>query len=154
MVFCPEKLDNAVNYAIRVPTGSYFVKKNPHQPRPLDRTDRLILKYLQEDGRLSNVALARKVNLTPTPCLERVRRLEREGYIRGYTALLEPSLVDAGLLVFVEINLLRTSPDAFRSSRSTCCALRPTRFATFAAKQKSCPNCWDVTWSRAISTTC
>jgi Lrp/AsnC family leucine-responsive transcriptional regulator len=117
MVFCPEKLDNAVNYAIRVPTGSYFVKKNPHQPRPLDRTDRLILKYLQEDGRLSNVALARKVNLTPTPCLERVRRLEREGYIRGYTALLEPSLVDAGLLVFVEINLLRTSPDAFRNFR-------------------------------------
>ena len=44
-------------------------------PRPLDRTDRLILKCLQEDGRLSNVALARKVNLTPTPCLERVRRL-------------------------------------------------------------------------------
>ena len=52
-------------------------------PRPLDRTDRLILKCLQEDGRLSNVALARKVNLTPTPCLERVRRLERDGFIKG-----------------------------------------------------------------------
>lgn len=86
-------------------------------PRPLDRTDRLILKCLQEDGRLSNVALARKVNLTPTPCLERVRRLERDGFIRGYTALLEPSMVDAGLLVFVEIDLLRTSPDAFRNFR-------------------------------------
>jgi len=57
------------------------------------------------------------VNLTPTPCLERVRRLERDGYIKGYTALLEPGLVDAGLLVFVEIDLLRTSPDAFRSFR-------------------------------------
>ena len=86
-------------------------------PRPLDRTDRHILKCLQEDGRLSNVALARKVNLTPTPCLERVRRLERDGYIRGYTALLEPAMVDAGLLVFVETDLLRTSPDAFRSFR-------------------------------------
>ncbi|MCU0988595.1 MAG: winged helix-turn-helix transcriptional regulator, partial [Xanthomonadales bacterium] len=86
-------------------------------PRPLDRTDRLILKCLQEDGRLSNVALARKVNLTPTPCLERVRRLERDGFIKGYTALLEPAMVDAGLLVFVEIDLLRTSPDAFRSFR-------------------------------------
>ena len=43
------------------------MNKTPRRPRPLDRTDRLILKYLQEDGRLSNVALARKVNLTPTP---------------------------------------------------------------------------------------
>lgn len=85
--------------------------------RPLDRTDRLILKYLQEDGRLSNVALAKKVNLSTTPCHERVRRLERDGYIRGYTALLEPGMVDAGLLVFVEIDLLRTSPDAFRDFR-------------------------------------
>lgn len=86
-------------------------------PRPLDRTDRLILKYLQEDGRLSNVALAKKVNLSTTPCHERVRRLERDGYIRGYTALLDPGMVDAGLLVFVEIDLLRTSPDAFRDFR-------------------------------------
>jgi Lrp/AsnC family leucine-responsive transcriptional regulator len=89
----------------------------PRKPRPLDRTDRLILKHLQENGRIANVQLARKVNLTATPCLERVRRLERDGYIKGYTALLEPGLVDAGLLVFVEIDLLRTSPDAFRSFR-------------------------------------
>ncbi|MBT8058558.1 MAG: leucine-responsive transcriptional regulator Lrp [Xanthomonadales bacterium] len=94
------------------------MKKRPRKPRDLDRTDRLILKYLQQDGRISNVALAKKVNLSATPCHERVRRLERQGYIRGYTALLEPSLVDAGLLVFVEIDLLRTSPDAFRSFRA------------------------------------
>ena len=93
------------------------MKSRQRKSRELDRTDRLILKHLQEDGRMSNVALARKVNLTPTPCLERVKRLERDGYIRGYTALLEPSLVDAGLLVFVEIDLLRTSPDAFRDFR-------------------------------------
>lgn len=93
------------------------MKKSPRKLRPLDRTDRLILQHLQEDGRISNVALARKVNLTPTPCLERVRRLERDGYIRGYTALLDPAMVDAGLLVFVEIDLLRTSPDAFRNFR-------------------------------------
>ena len=94
------------------------MKKRPRKPRELDRTDRLILKALQEDGRISNVALAKKVNLSATPCHERVRRLERHGYIRGYTALLEPSLVDAGLLVFVEIDLLRTSPDAFRRFRA------------------------------------
>jgi len=85
--------------------------------RKLDRTDRLILKCLQDEGRISNVALAKKVNLSATPCNERVRRLEKHGYIRGYTALLEPGMVGAGLLVFVEIDLLRTSPDAFRDFR-------------------------------------
>lgn len=93
------------------------MKKKSRKPRPLDRTDRKILNCLQENGRISNVALARQVNLTPTPCMERVRRLERDGYIRGYAALLEPGLVDAGLLVFVEIDLLRTSPDTFRDFR-------------------------------------
>ncbi len=89
-------------------------KERSGRTRGLDRIDRQILDLLQADGRISNIALAKKVNLTPTPCLERVRRLEREGYIRGYTALLNPDLVDAGLLVFVEISLLRNSPDAFR----------------------------------------
>ena len=93
------------------------MRKKPRRPRALDRTDRLILKYLQQDGRISNVALAKKVNLSTTPCHERVSRLERHGYIRGYTALLDPHLVEAGLLVFVEIDLLRTSPDAFRNFR-------------------------------------
>jgi Lrp/AsnC family leucine-responsive transcriptional regulator len=93
------------------------MSKNSRKPRPLDRTDRLILKHLQRDGRISNVSLAKKVNLTTTPCLERVRRLERDGYITGYTALLNPEMVDAGLLVFVEISLLRTTPDAFREFR-------------------------------------
>lgn len=92
--------------------------KTTRQPaRPLDRTDRRILECLQDDGRISNVSLAKKVNLTPTPCLERVKRLERDGYIRGYTALLDPEMVGAGLLVFVEIDLLRTSPDVFREFR-------------------------------------
>ena len=93
------------------------MKSNSKKPKPLDRTDRKILACLQENGRLSNVALARKVDLTTTPCFERVRRLERDGYITGYTASLNPKLLDAGLLVFVEINLLRTSPDAFRDFR-------------------------------------
>jgi len=100
------------------------MRKKPRRPRALDRTDRLILKYLQQDGRISNVALAKKVNLSTTPCLERVRRLERHGYIRGYTALLEPGMVESGLLVFVEIDLLRTSPDAFRDFRREAMKLR------------------------------
>lgn len=93
-----------------------MTRKRLH-PRPLDRTDRRILECLQNDGRISNVALARKVNLTPTPCLERVKRLERDGYIRGYTALLDPEMVGSGLLIFVEIDLAHTSPDVFRDFR-------------------------------------
>ena len=83
----------------------------------LDRTDRRILECLQADGRISNVQLARKVNLTPTPCIERVKRLERQGYIKGYSAILNPEMVNAGLLVFVEIDLSHNSPDAFRRFR-------------------------------------
>ena len=83
----------------------------------LDRTDRRILECLQADGRISNVQLARRVNLTPTPCIERVKRLERQGYIKGYSAILNPEMVNAGLLVFVEIDLSHNSPDAFRRFR-------------------------------------
>jgi Lrp/AsnC family leucine-responsive transcriptional regulator len=95
-----------------------MTRTKPTKTRQLDRTDRQILTVLQTDGRIANVALARKVNLTPTPCLERVRRLEREGYITGYSAVLDPKKVGAGLLVFVEISLLRNSPDAFSDFRS------------------------------------
>lgn len=81
--------------------------------RALDRIDRNILRALQADGRLTNVALAKQVNLSPTPCLERVRRLEREGYIRGYAARLDPMRLDAGLTVFVQVTLDRTTTDIF-----------------------------------------
>jgi Lrp/AsnC family leucine-responsive transcriptional regulator len=91
--------------------------KKSETTKSLDRTDRRILECLQADGRISNVQLARKVNLTPTPCIERVKRLERQGYIRGYSAILNPELVNAGLLVFVEIDLSHNSPDAFRRFR-------------------------------------
>ena len=79
----------------------------------LDRIDRSILRELQNDGRLANVELARRVGLSATPCLERVRRLEKNGYIQGYAAILAPEKLKAGLLVFVEIRLTRTSPDVF-----------------------------------------
>ncbi|MAD75840.1 MAG: leucine-responsive transcriptional regulator Lrp [Rheinheimera sp.] len=81
--------------------------------KKLDRIDRKILTELQHDGRLANVELARRVGLSPTPCLERVRKLETEGYIIGYTALVDPHKVGAALLVFVEITLSKTSPEDF-----------------------------------------
>jgi Lrp/AsnC family leucine-responsive transcriptional regulator len=79
----------------------------------IDRIDLRILDELQRDGRLTNVELARRVHLSPTPCIERVRRLERDGFIKGYAAVLEASLLDAGLLVFVEVSIDRTSKEAF-----------------------------------------
>ena len=93
------------------------MNKKSQSPKTLDRTDRRILECLQNDGRISNVQLARKVNLTPTPCIERVKRLERQGFIRGYTAILNPEMVNASLLVFVEIDLSHKSPDAFKKFR-------------------------------------
>ncbi len=81
---------------------------------PLDKIDREILQVLQHDGRITYSQLAERVNLTTSPCIERVRRLEREGYITGYTARLAPEQLGAALLVFVQIRLDRTSSDSFR----------------------------------------
>ena len=81
--------------------------------KDLDRIDRKILRSLQADGRISNVELARRVGLSPTPCLERVRRLERDGYILGYGARLLDGKLEAGMLVFVQVTLERTTPDVF-----------------------------------------
>ncbi len=79
----------------------------------LDTIDRRILRELQRDGRISNQALAERVNLSPTPCLARVRRLEREGFITGYAAFVDPAKLDAALLVFVEVVLERTDENVF-----------------------------------------
>ena len=71
----------------------------------MDRLDRAILRHLQEDGRLSNVELAQRVNLSPSPCLRRVRALEAAGVIRGYRAVLEPAALDRGFEVIVHAEL-------------------------------------------------
>jgi Lrp/AsnC family leucine-responsive transcriptional regulator len=81
--------------------------------KELDRIDRKILNELQKDGRISNVELSKRVDLSPTPCLERVRRLERQGFITGYIATLNPQYLGAALLVFIEITLSRGEPDVF-----------------------------------------
>ncbi|WP_345197999.1 leucine-responsive transcriptional regulator Lrp [Kistimonas scapharcae] len=85
--------------------------------RQLDRIDRNILRVLQENGRISYVELADKVGLSTTPCMERVKRLERENVIQGYSARLNPNFLEAGLLVFVEISLYSKSADIFDEFR-------------------------------------
>lgn len=87
--------------------------------RPLDPTDLKILRELQEDGRLSNVELARRINLSPAACLERVKRLQGEGIIQRYVALLDPERLGAGMLVFVQVVLDRTTPENFDDFKST-----------------------------------
>jgi len=79
----------------------------------LDRADIKILRALQKDGRLSTVALAEVVGLSPTATTERVKRLTREGYIKGYHAMLDPVLLGRALLVFIEVTLDKTTPDIF-----------------------------------------
>ena len=71
----------------------------------LDQIDRRILKVLQRTGRMSNADLSELVNLSPSACHRRVQRLEAEGYIRDYVALLDPKRVNRPTTVFVEITL-------------------------------------------------
>lgn len=71
----------------------------------LDRTDVQILEALQREGRLSNQDLAQRVNLSPSPCLRRVRALEEAGVIRQYVALVDPRKVGLGLSAYVTVKL-------------------------------------------------
>jgi Lrp/AsnC family leucine-responsive transcriptional regulator len=82
----------------------------------MDPTDRAILGHLQEDGRLTNVELAARLNLSPSPCLRRVRALEAAGAIRGYHAEIDPSAVGRGFEVVVHVELMlkdRATVEAF-----------------------------------------
>ena len=81
--------------------------------RALDRIDRNILRTLQADGRIAMTELAERVGLSVSPCTERVRRLERERYITGYHARLDPHLLGQSLLVFVELKLAAKSGAIF-----------------------------------------
>jgi Lrp/AsnC family transcriptional regulator, leucine-responsive regulatory protein len=75
-------------------------------PKPdLDAIDRRIIAELQADARLTNVDLADRVGLSPSPCLRRVKRLERQGYIEGYRAILRRERVGLGFSVFIEIKI-------------------------------------------------
>lgn len=89
----------------------------------LDKTDLKILAALQDDGRLSNLELAEAINLSPSPTLRRLKRLEQEGVIARYVALLDPARVGLGLEAFVRVMLDK----------------RERQFATFAAAVQGWP---------------
>ncbi len=90
---------------------------------PIDRTDHRILEELQRDGRLSNVELADRVALSPSPCLRRVKRLEQAGVVAGYRAELSRKAVGLGLTVFVEIKVARHSRDNAAALQEALAAL-------------------------------
>jgi Lrp/AsnC family leucine-responsive transcriptional regulator len=91
---------------------------NSTKARTLDRIDLTILDSLQKDGRISNTDLAKKVNLSASPCLERVRRLENDGYIERYGALLNASKLNYGMKAFIQVTLDRTTGDVFNEFKS------------------------------------
>ena len=78
--------------------------------RALDALDRKILYHLRRDGRMTNVELARRVGLTPPPCLRRVKRLEDDGVISGYRAVVDP--IASGLAFEVMVSVEITVTDA------------------------------------------
>jgi DNA-binding Lrp family transcriptional regulator len=99
----------------------------------LDRIDKTILRQLQRDASLSNVALAEKVHLSPPACLRRVERLRRLGLIDKVVALLNPQAVGADMLVMIGVVLDRSTPESF------------AEFEKAAAKVSGCMECHVVT---------
>ncbi len=83
----------------------FMPSMRPESPEPLDETDRQILAELQEDGRITNVELARRVELSAPPCLRRVRRLEEAGIIRGYHAEIDPAALGFQITFFALVGL-------------------------------------------------
>ncbi len=79
----------------------------------LDRYDRRILELLQLHGRLTNLELAERVGLSPSPCLRRVRALEESGIVRGYHALLDAQKLGLSLMALVYISMDRHTPERF-----------------------------------------
>jgi DNA-binding Lrp family transcriptional regulator len=99
----------------------------------LDRIDKRILKLLQSDATLSNVALAERVNLSPAACLRRVERLKRDGVISRIVAHLDPEQLQAGMVVLIGVVLDRSTPESFAA------------FEEAAQKVSGCMECHVVT---------
>jgi Lrp/AsnC family leucine-responsive transcriptional regulator len=89
----------------------------------LDRYDLRILEVLQEDGRISNQALAERIGLSQSPCLRRVRALEESGVISDYRALLDARKLGLSLLALIHISMDRHTPERFANFEATVSAL-------------------------------
>ena len=92
------------------------MNSNP-KAKALDRIDISILDTLQKEGRIWNLDLAKQVNLTASPCIDRVKRLEKEGFIEGYGARLNSGKLGYGTAAFIQVTLDRTTSDVFDKFR-------------------------------------
>ncbi|WP_026941796.1 Lrp/AsnC ligand binding domain-containing protein [Hellea balneolensis] len=84
----------------------------------LDSIDRKILREIQQNGRISFIDLAGKVGLSKSPCLKRLRALEKERFIKGYRAELDADKISRGYLVYVQVKLSRTNREALQAFNS------------------------------------
>ena len=107
--------------------------QTPTTDDSIDRIDKAILRLLQRDASISNVALAAKVHLSPPACLRRVERLKKMGLIKGIVALLNADGLDAGMLVMIGVVLDRSTPESF------------AEFEKAAVKVSGCMECHTVT---------
>jgi DNA-binding Lrp family transcriptional regulator len=111
------------------------LQQDPHPTRlpvvsRLDAIDQKILKELQEEGRITNVELSRRVGISAPPCLRRVRALEEAGYIKGYRALLDEKRLGYEVIVFAMVHLTsQAEPDL-------------VAFEAFAREQPLVRECW------------
>ncbi|MFT0476133.1 Lrp/AsnC family transcriptional regulator [Pseudomonas antarctica] len=96
----------------------------PHSSPALDRIDEAIIDVLRHQGRITYEKLSSLVHLTPRPCLERVRKLERHGVIRGYGAIIDVQMVYPGLSLLVLVALSnqrgRSAQKAFEACVKAC----------------------------------
>jgi len=84
----------------------------------LDKLDKRILQELQRNGRITNLELADKIGLSPSPCARRVKQLEDAGIILGSVTLLDPSKLDLKLTALIQISMDRHTPDRFEKFES------------------------------------
>ena len=92
--------------------------------RGLDHTDIKILRILQERGRVTNLQLSSEIDLSPAPTLERVRKLEKEGYIQSYHALVNHEKLGLKIKAFIQVSLARQRENVI--TRFSRCRARET----------------------------
>jgi len=101
--------------------------------KKIDRLDREILTHLQRDGRMSNQEIAERVKLSPAPCWRRIRRLQKEGILRGYVALVDPVAVGLNVIAYINISLNNHHADTV------------AEFDAFVANSPEVLECYTVT---------
>lgn len=102
-------------------------------PRDLDKIDERILSELSSNGRLSIVDLATRVNLTNTPCSERVKRLERSGYIRGYRAVVDKEKLGLAHTTVVQVSLAATGADSLNEFNAAVAEIQEVELCLMVA---------------------